>query len=46
MYEENVFINSCFQVEITPDREVGTILLGAAGAMGTAAASAGCIRDS
>ncbi|XP_049887221.1 uncharacterized protein LOC126381783 [Pectinophora gossypiella] len=33
------------QVEITPDREVGAILFGAAGAMGTAAA-VGCVRDS
>ncbi|XP_026323870.1 uncharacterized protein LOC113233102 [Hyposmocoma kahamanoa] len=34
------------QVEVTPDREVGAILLGAAGVMGTAAAATGCIRDS
>ncbi|KAH9639932.1 hypothetical protein HF086_002846 [Spodoptera exigua] len=34
------------QVEVTPDREVGTILFGAVGAMGTAAAAAMCNRDS
>lgn len=34
------------KVEITPDREVGTILFGAVGAMGTAAAAAVCSRDS
>ncbi|CAB3237065.1 unnamed protein product [Arctia plantaginis] len=34
------------QVEITPDREVGTIIFGAVGAMGTAAATAVCNRDS
>ncbi|KAJ2946514.1 hypothetical protein O0L34_g12565 [Tuta absoluta] len=33
------------QVEVTPDREVGAILFGAVGAMGTAAA-VGCARDS
>ncbi|XP_061714448.1 uncharacterized protein LOC133522960 [Cydia pomonella] len=35
------------QVEMTPDREVGAILFGAVGAMGTAAATAAaCARDS
>ncbi|CAH0600632.1 unnamed protein product [Chrysodeixis includens] len=34
------------QVEITPDREVGTIIFGAVGAMGTAAAAAVANRDS
>ncbi|XP_013195337.2 uncharacterized protein LOC106138668 [Amyelois transitella] len=34
------------QVEITPDREVGAILFSAVGAVGTAAATAGCTRDS
>lgn len=34
------------KVEITPDREVGTIIFGAVGAMGTAAAAAVCNRDS
>lgn len=34
------------QVEITPDREVGTIIFGAVGAMGTAAAAAVSNRDS
>ncbi|XP_014357861.2 uncharacterized protein LOC106710355 [Papilio machaon] len=34
------------QVDITPDREVGTILFGAMGAVGTAAAAAAaCARD-
>lgn len=37
---------ACIQVEVTPDREVGTILFGAVGAMGTAAAAAMCNRDS
>ncbi|XP_037300672.1 uncharacterized protein LOC115441868 isoform X1 [Manduca sexta] len=34
------------QVEITPDREVGAILFGAVGAVGTAAAATMCARDS
>ncbi|KAJ0181077.1 hypothetical protein K1T71_003162 [Dendrolimus kikuchii] len=34
------------QVDVTPDREVGTIIFGAVGAMGTAAAAAVVARDS